>query len=309
MQLIVLPTEKCNFRCLYCYEDFKNGVMPSEIANSLINLLEREGARVSTLEIDWFGGEPLLAFGTVKKVMNYVKFEMPKSEEFRLISSMTTNGLLLSREKLFELTDLGVNDFQISFDGDRDEHDKLRVLANGSPTFDRVWENVIAAHDSYMSFSIALRIHSNQSNTDSIRRFLSRIAISLGNDYRFSVYIRPLSKLGSPLDSTLPIFEKAEFMGVVEGLRCYAQELGLKVFVRPANYVCYAANPDSFVLRSDGSVCKCTVALCDERNLVGCLLPNGCIVVDDDKVRWWTRGLSSRNELELRCPLKGECAQ
>lgn len=309
LQLIILPTERCNFRCLYCYEDFGHGAMTPQILGALTNLLKRIGHQLLTLEIDWFGGEPLLAYDYVKKVMRYVEFDMPKEKRMRLISGMSTNGFLLSRERLFELTNLGVDDFQISFDGDKYEHDKLRVLSGGSPTFDQIWKNVLAAHDSFARFNMTLRIHLNQMNSQSARELLSRMSRSLGSDPRFAVFIRPLSKLGSSSDSFLPVLDEEEGLSVTEELQCFARERGLRVVERPPNFSCYASDPNSFVLRADGTIAKCTVALYDERNSVGRLLPNGRLELDEDKIRWWTRGRSTGNEAELRCPLKSVLVQ
>lgn len=306
LQLFLLPTEKCNFRCVYCYEDFRIGKMSPETIASIINLLRLKGPCISSLQICWFGGEPLIAYDCIQKIMGFVRFEMPRKGGFHFSSTMSTNGFLLSREKLSELIRLGVNDFQISFDGDKDEHDTLRILANGGPTFDRLWQNIIDAHNSYLPFNISIRIHSNQSNSESVKKLLLRLSESLGRDYRFSVFIRPLSKLGSPADSTLPIFlEESESAKVVWELRSFARNLGLNVIEKGEDYICYAADPNSYVIRADGRIAKCTVALYDDWNVVGMLLPDGQMELDSAKINWWTRGLESGNRAELVCPLKG----
>jgi sulfatase maturation enzyme AslB (radical SAM superfamily) len=62
LNLIILPTEACNFRCTYCYETFEHKKMKKEVVNGIKALIGRRGPELNKLEIAWFGGEPLLAF-------------------------------------------------------------------------------------------------------------------------------------------------------------------------------------------------------------------------------------------------------
>lgn len=67
---------------------------------------------------------------------------------------------------------------------------------------------------------------------------------------------------------------------------------------------CYASQLNSLVLRADGTINKCTVALSDPMKYLGKISEDGKISIDIDKFKWWTRGNSSGNELELRRPFK-----
>ena len=69
LHLIVMPTEKCNFRCVYCYEDFSIGRMKRAVIDGVKALIRRRVASLSSLEIQWFGGEPTLAHDIVCEVM------------------------------------------------------------------------------------------------------------------------------------------------------------------------------------------------------------------------------------------------
>ncbi|TOB11935.1 radical SAM protein, partial [Vibrio parahaemolyticus] len=61
LQLIIFPTEKCNFRCTYCYEKFEVGRMSNELIQGIKKFLEVRIPELDRLVISWFGGEPLLA--------------------------------------------------------------------------------------------------------------------------------------------------------------------------------------------------------------------------------------------------------
>ncbi|HEY0232414.1 MAG TPA: radical SAM protein, partial [Dokdonella sp.] len=64
----VLPTEKCNFRCTYCYEDFKIGRMQAPVVRGLKRLISNRAPSLRRLSLSWFGGEPLLAKPVVLEV-------------------------------------------------------------------------------------------------------------------------------------------------------------------------------------------------------------------------------------------------
>src|SRR5918992_3673907 len=66
LSLIIMPTEKCNFRCIYCYEDFARGRMPAAVQRAVLRLVEREAPSLRTLRISWFGGEPLAAVEVIE---------------------------------------------------------------------------------------------------------------------------------------------------------------------------------------------------------------------------------------------------
>jgi uncharacterized protein len=308
LELIILPTEQCNFRCKYCYEDFKLTKIKREVVEGIKNLLTIRGPELVRLRIQWFGGEPLLCFDIIEELMEFVDRDMPHPTDFTLDSIMTTNGYLLDPAKLATLTNLGVKTFQISFDGDEDEHDKLRVSAAGGSTFAKIWNNLVQASKTDLDFSVMIRVHLNQNNYSSVSKFLERIASDLGADPRFTVFLRGLSRLGGPNDSSLPVLDDKELEYSVSKLVDKAHSLGLSAVTIDSYFgeadlaVCYASRFNSFVIRSDGRIGKCTVALYDEKNFVGRLRANGKIELDKEKILWWGRGNFSKDPLELTCP-------
>lgn len=72
-----------------------------------------------------------------------------------------------------------------------------------------------------------------------------------------------------------------------------------------APYICYAAKPNSLLIRADGRIGKCTVALTDERNTIGQVNPDGTLTIDNDRLRPWVRGLATLDARALECPLSG----
>jgi len=305
LQLIILPTEQCNFRCVYCYERFNQGLIRQDVVEGIKNLLMARKSELKYLSVSWFGGEPLLAYNKIIELLNFINSEIVGSTGIMFSSEMTTNAYLLTEERLRQLVKRGVSHYQVSFDGDEEEHNKLRVRADGGPTFARIMQNIIDAHRTPLSFSMMLRVHANSENKASISRLLRRFSENLCGDKRFSMYIRPLSRLGGPNDNKLPIIND---LSIIKELISEAKQLGLNPVdaAEVVDDVCYAAKMNSYIIRSDGRVSKCTVALYDDRNIVGRLNPDGTLEIYPNKVAWWSRGIFTGNPNQLACPLMSE---
>ena len=69
LHLILMPTEACNFRCTYCYEDFRYKRMDQEVIHGVKRYLSRRVAELDALTLSWFGGEPLLARDIVEDIL------------------------------------------------------------------------------------------------------------------------------------------------------------------------------------------------------------------------------------------------
>ena len=69
---------------------------------------------------------------------------------------------------------------------------------------------------------------------------------------------------------------------------------------------CYAASLNSFVIRADGSIAKCTVAFNDPRNKIGYITSSGKLKIESDKFSWWVRGNLSGDKDQLICPFKAK---
>ncbi len=200
---------------------------------------------------------------------------------------------------------LGVSTWQISFDGPKEVHDLRRRRADGRGTFDRIWGNVLALRDVPGVFEIRVRVHVDRENRESIPRFLDQCQRALGADPRFRMFLRPLSRLGGPNDADIRILADEE-SDALACARAQAHERGLALLEPELEgEICHAAWGNSFVVRADGRISKCTVALAHPANDIGRLHEDGRLEIDAPKARPWLRGLKSGRELELLCPMIG----
>ena len=306
LHLILMPTEACNFRCTYCYEEFEQGQMLPSVVRGVKRLLEIRIPELRSLHLGWFGGEPLLAMDIVCDVMRTVASAARQNSHLQLQAHMTTNAYLLTQARFRELLEVGVNRFQVSFDGPRAIHDKKRLQASGKATFDRIWANLLALRDTTESFFVLVRLHVDQVNHTYLPEFLEKYARTFVGDDRFQLLFRQLACLGGPNDDQLPVLEGREGRLVIRSLRSHAETLGINN-VTPDDFepICHASKLNSFLIRSDGGVGKCTVALAHPNNRVGHIDECGRMALDEEPLREWTRGIWQGDEAVLKCPMRG----
>lgn len=307
LHLILLPTEACNFRCTYCYEDFRLGRMQPWVLRGVKRLLEVRASGLERLELSWFGGEPLLARDLVLDVLEHAQALARVHPRMSIGSDITTNAWFLERELFERLLALGVNRYQISFDGPRELHDLKRVRAGGQPSFERVWRNVLALRAVAGEFEVRVRIHVDRENCELLPPFLDQCCAAFGADRRFLLFLRPLSRFGGPNDAALPVFtsDEEEQDALARLHRHLERRGGRSTTPGAADGVCYAARGNSFVVRADGRIGKCTVALAHPNNDIGRIHEDGTLTIDAGRAWPWMRGLASGDARELLCPLEG----
>lgn len=305
LHLILLPTEQCNFRCTYCYEDFAIGRMERETVDAVKLLLDRRFDGLKSLDISWFGGEPLLARAVVEEISAHVVASVAARPDLLYAGDMTTNGYLLDVPAAERLAGLGVTSYQISLDGPEAVHDTTRVRSNGGTSFQRIWQNLLAIRDSELPVRILLRIHLTPKNLPSMPDFLCQVRDTFLDDSRFSVSLKPVERMGGPNDATMEILSRQARAEALEQLEA-ALKPGPTASGPPAGpAVCYAARPNSLVIRANGSIAKCTVALSDPSNTVGRLAPDGTLHVDDARLSPWLRGWAEGSWASVGCPYAG----
>jgi uncharacterized protein len=143
LNLIVMPNEDCNFRCVYCYESFEKSEMNLDTQENLIKYIENNIKNYNRLIISWFGGEPLISFPVVKSLSKRI-MKICEENNVEYISNITTNGYNLTLSVFEELLSYNVRSYQVTLDGLAVTHDKSRKGRYGEKTFDRIINNLLA---------------------------------------------------------------------------------------------------------------------------------------------------------------------
>lgn len=309
LSLTILPTEKCNFRCTYCYETFEIGRMSPATVAAVKALIASRVDDLHYLNLSWFGGEPLAAPDIV---LDISRFAMERSQEREVHfsgSEITTNGSLLTLDLLRKLIEVRQQSFQISLDGWREGHDHTRRSGSGDGTFDLIWSNLLAMRDSDLPFHVTLRIHLTSSNVASVERLAREIVATFGADPRFSTFLKPIANLGGPNAGAIEVMSREQRQQTVSDLNQILSALKGNATTADAllgsgTYICYASKPNSLIIRANGQLAKCTVAFEDDRNNVGRVKSDGTLEIDNPKLGYWFRGLYSRDKDVLACPVQ-----
>lgn len=164
--LIILPTLNCNFKCWYCIQDH----IPSRMSVATMDTIKRhidymiEVEGITSLHIEWFGGEPFMYFRQViEPICSYAKNKC-KQNEIPYITSATTNGYFLSHKIIADVKALGFKRFHITLDGPKMEHDKVKFQNNCNSAFEHVLTNINNILDNSEDIQIILRINYTDDN-------------------------------------------------------------------------------------------------------------------------------------------------
>lgn len=312
VELYINSTEQCNFRCRYCYEEFLAGRMTPAVVERVKRFIDKRSAGPEHMYLNWFGGEPLIASDIVLEISRHAR-KRCEEKGIGLSGSVTTNAWNLTASLMSDLVDAGLTYYQVTVDGDEESHDQMRVRADGKGTFSTIWNNLLELRASDLGFSLLLRVHLRPGNFESVRSLLRKTGRAFEGDRRFVVGVHPLEDLGGPTGGSFEVLDGAECLEQCRSLR---EEFGEAVMVygteTPAEgetavegcgaSVCYACKSNAFLIRSDGRVGKCTVALDKDFNTVGYLDDDGSLRVNQARMRKWTDALYTLEPAVLACP-------
>ena len=141
----------CNMDCEYCFAgkgeySGKSGIMSLEVGKRALDyLVENSGSR-RHLEVDFFGGEPLINWDVCKELVKYGR-ELEKKHDKIFNFTLTTNGVLID-DDVIDFTNREMGNVVLSMDGRRETHDRMRHSKSGGGTYDSIMDNFRALVDS-----------------------------------------------------------------------------------------------------------------------------------------------------------------
>ncbi len=135
----------CNFRCRYCFADegayhSKRESMTFETAKAAVDFLIKNSGNRKVLEMDFFGGEPLMNLDVLKQTVYYAKEAGAKAGK-KFLFTTTTNALLLNDETI-AFFNAEMENVVLSLDGRKEVHDAIRKSVNGKGTFDLIIDKI-----------------------------------------------------------------------------------------------------------------------------------------------------------------------
>ena len=159
----------CNLACKYCFADEgeyhgKRELMSYEVGKKALDFLVANSGSRTNLEVDFFGGEPLMNFEVVKQLVKYGRsLEEPNNKKFRF--TLTTNGVLLD-DDILEFANKEMSNLVLSLDGRKEVHDLMRPRRGGQGSYDTVVSKFIKAAESRNQMNYYVRGTYTRNNLD-----------------------------------------------------------------------------------------------------------------------------------------------
>ncbi|MBD5317463.1 MAG: radical SAM protein [Bacteroides sp.] len=269
--LMILPTYQCNLRCWYCTQKHADSWMTDETVERIKLLIRNELSKdvIKDLRISWFGGEPLLGYGIVKSLTEYGR-DICKELNKHFTAGITTNSTLLTPERIEELREAGVTDYQITIDGKRDVHDKIKVLGKKS-AYDTTLNNInmIAQHS-----HVNLRFNYTATNLEP-NHIISELNERLNSEIRHNVHFdlqRVWQENSSQIDTSK-----------VDSLLHNGANIGLATSLSQPG-LCYVDQHHFYCVFPNGKVGKCDNL--DPEEAYGYVNESGKIIWDSESIKY-----------------------
>lgn len=292
----LIPTNNCNFRCIYCYETPKNQVMSEETEKSVLKFFEKNIKNYKYVRLSWFGGEPLIQKDLVIRISEQVN-SLCKKYGKPLIGLISTNGYELDLETFKKLVKNRILSYQICLDGNEFSHNIQRPHYKNKDSYNKILNNLIQIKQNMKSNTFKIGIRANM--TPLVEKYLTDqldvLSKHFKNDKRFSIYFQGVRNWGGEriIKNNVKIIADEE--DYYRKWYDIAFEKGLfsaetLEFV-PVYGLCEANLRNGFLINYDGTVQKCSLASYDplykDINDIGYISEDGTMHIDELKLSKW----------------------
>ncbi|MBU7038319.1 MAG: SPASM domain-containing protein [Theionarchaea archaeon] len=283
----IIPTHACNLACKYCYQghgDVLSATMNTKTVERTIEFIKKNVTGCKNLDVNFYGGEPLLVPDIVFRVVEELQHFADESG-IHFSASFTSNGTLFTESIIARLKDYNCR-VQITFCGPREVHDSIRVDKRGNGTYDKLISvlTLFKKHD--MAFHI--RVDVDQDNLATIDSLLRDL-----NEKGFGGLYIAFCSISKDICYTEPDWDLEEVNVKELALLCKkAQDMGFTTFpVYIHNFVekCSALPDRYFAIDPKGDIYKCIAASGYPEHRLGTLNEKGEIVdMDYEAYCTWT---------------------
>lgn len=269
LNLVIVPYTGCNFNCPYCFESKRNPQMMEEGFGTKIVDFIKTHKNVKTMNVTWYGGEPLLAIDRIKEINNL----LTQIEGITLTATtLVTNGYCVNDHTLSILKSLNLTQIQVTVDGNKETHDKTRALkADGTGTFEIVCENIKRLAENLPECEISVRVNINRKNKEDYL-IVSKMFESSGlkNIFCYPGYIRVETPDGCTMcNDTISGYSKAQFILDMKHNGCR-----MPVFPNIKGKGCMMNTLQSYIIGPVGEIYKCWNDVSNEDRIIGNIADN-----------------------------------
>lgn len=305
-ELIINPTMNCNFKCWYCYEThIKDSKMSSLTINKVIlfinNILEKPNLK--QFHLSWFGGEPLLYYDkTILPILQKI-YPLLKSKEIEFVSNFTTNGLLINQKILTDCNLFGVDHFQITLDGHRKRHNKVRFVNKERGSYDEIVNNIKLILKNRINVTVRINISEDTLN-DKVNEIINDFSDLTLEDKTFLNF--SFHKVWQE--------EKDIQNGMIKLINEFKMNKLSTQTIDEVDHVrnsCYADKKNQATINYNGEIFKCTARDFKSENREGFLQEDGSVLWNEKHDN--RMNIKFKNKPCLTCKIlpicNGSCSQ
>lgn len=290
LHLTIFVTEDCNFNCNYCFVDKNNAfTIKIKTLDNILGMIKKHVSefKCKEISISWFGGEPLLAIEEIKYFTNDIN-DYTNKNKIDIKYSLVSNGYLLSLQDFIKLYEMGIKTIQITFDGNKDSHDKIRRDKHNGDTFDKILENLIVIKQRCVyDFTIVVRCNflKNEIN-DSVDDFIEVFIKEFSNDTRFHLELQPIieydkwgcdnNELNTYIGTMSYMLKKTQKYPILQK--------NLFKMILPKNIWCPVRNLYNLTINTAGEIYFCDAVISSKNYQIGNVELNKCISKYKDKI-------------------------
>ena len=266
LNLTLATTLGCNLRCGYCFEQHKQSInLSSEDEASIFKFVShRLDETKEGLHVTWFGGEPLLGIKSIERLSKQF-MQLATFQGKTYSADIITNGVLLTDENAKILKKALVSGLQVTMDGDKEVHDKMRPASNKG-SYEDVLKGVMVSRG---YFNTAIRMNLTHENLSSIPLLLETLAslelFDVSLNFAPVIFKDKSEEHGGYLT-------REEFASAELKLSKMAVELGFSVTSgfgsNESSLPCTVLDPSHYTLEPKGAVHKCVDFLGDYEHTV-----------------------------------------
>lgn len=245
--IIINPTLDCNLSCWYCYENkIPNSKMSLEVENGICkHIVEYYSYHpFKILKLSFFGGEPFLCPNTICNIVSFAE-EFCSSNSVELILDFTTNGTVLS-ESLLKTIKNHTCLFQITLDGNKTRHNKIKFTKDIPDTFSATINNIYLIQKTIPRSITSVRINFDSSTLLFFDEILSEL--DKLDRLRTKIILKKVWQINSDRILKEKIFDTIDL----------TLENDFSIDYYSQGWICFADRDNQITFNYDGGIYKCT---------------------------------------------------
>ena len=311
LRIVVYPTQDCNLKCWYCYENhIPHTRMGQDTIGKIIKFVEKSISENSfdDFYITLFGGEPFIDFGTIAyPLLKHLKEVIEKAGK-RFSVFFVTNASLID-EAIIDKLKIIKPHLQITLDGDKAHHDRIRICKDGDkPTYDHIlWViHRLAQEVEGDNFFITIRINYDNHTLDGVSEILEKIKDV--DCRKVFVHFERVWQTENESTEQSKMILRSIIRKFIEAGFCVNQGA-----FSGYPYSCPSDMNNSIVINYDGSIHKCNGRTLSQLTKYGVLNNDGSLDIDENLLAKRLSVATFENKECLSCKMlpvcMGPCSQ